>query len=102
VSTATNSPATVTLSGSGTAPVQHTAVLSWQASGSTAAGYNVYRSSTSGGPYTRLNSTIDATASYSDSTVQSGQTYYYVVTQLDSTGLESGYSSQVTAVIPTP
>jgi fibronectin type 3 domain-containing protein len=76
-------------------------MLSWQASGS-AVGYNVYRASTSGGPYTRLNSVVNAAASYADSTVQSGRTYYYVVTQLDSTGMESGYSSQVAAVIPTP
>jgi fibronectin type 3 domain-containing protein len=102
VSNATNSPATVALSGSGTATVQHTATLSWQSGGSPAAGYNVYRGSTSGGPYARLNSVVDATASYADSTVLSGHTYYYVVTQLDGTGMESGYSSQVTAVIPTP
>jgi fibronectin type 3 domain-containing protein len=62
----------------------------------------VYRSTISGGSYTRLNSTADITSNYADSTVQSGQTYYYVVTQLDSTGMESGYSSPVTAVIPTP
>ena len=102
VSNATNSPATVALTGSGTAPVQHTAMLSWQSSGSTVTGYNVYRASTSGGPYARLNSVVDATANYADSTVQSGRTYYYVVTQLDSTGIESGYSSQVMAVIPSP
>jgi hypothetical protein len=102
VSNATNSPATVALSGSGAAPIQHTAMLSWQAGGSNVAGYNVYRSTTNGGPYARVNSAMDTTASYADSTVQSGQTYYYVVTQLDSAGMESGYSSQVTAVIPTP
>jgi hypothetical protein len=34
--------------------------------------------------------------------VVSGQTYYYVVTAEGTTGLESGYSNQVTAVIPTP
>jgi hypothetical protein len=101
VSNATNSPATVALSGSGTAPVQHTAMLSWQGT-STATGYNVYRSTVAGGPYTRLNSTLNAAASYADSTVASGKTYYYVVTEVDSSGMESGYSSQVTAVIPTP
>ena len=99
VSNATNSPATVTLSGSGTAPVQHTAMLNWQSGGSTVS-FNVYRSSISGGPYTRVNSTV--ATSYADSSVQSGQTYYYVVTGLDSTGTESGYSSPVAAVIPTP
>ena len=101
VSNATNSPATVALSGSGTTPVQHTAMLSWQGN-STATGYNVYRSTVTGGPYTRLNSALNATASYADSTVASGQTYYFVVTEVDSSGMESGYSSQATGVIPTP
>jgi len=40
--------------------------------------------------------------SYTDSTVQSGQTYYYVTTAVDAAGLESSYSSQVHAVIPFP
>ncbi len=102
VSNATNSPATVALSGSGTTPVQHTATLNWQASGSSVTGFNIYRSTNTGGSYTRMNSTTSTTPSYADSSVQSGQTYYYVVTQLDNTGMESGYSSQVTAVIPTP
>jgi fibronectin type 3 domain-containing protein len=39
---------------------------------------------------------------YSDSTVQSGKTYYYVTTAVDSSGAESSYSSQVQAVIPFP
>jgi hypothetical protein len=39
---------------------------------------------------------------YSDSTVQSGQTYYYVTTAVSSTGTESAYSNQVTAVVPFP
>jgi fibronectin type 3 domain-containing protein len=62
----------------------------------------VYRSTVSGGSYARVNSSTNATPNYADSTVQSGKTYYYVVTQLDGTGMESGYSSPVTAVIPTP
>jgi fibronectin type 3 domain-containing protein len=66
------------------------------------AGFNVYRSTVSGASYTRVNGSASLTPNYADSTVQSGKTYYYVVTQLDSTGLESGYSSQATAVIPTP
>ena len=39
---------------------------------------------------------------YVDFVVVSGQTYYYVVTAVDTTGLESEDSNQVTAVIPTP
>jgi fibronectin type 3 domain-containing protein len=65
-------------------------------------GYNVYRGSQSGGPYSKLNSALDANTTDTDSSVAGGQTYYYVVTAVDSTGLESGYSNQVQAVIPFP
>jgi fibronectin type 3 domain-containing protein len=70
------------------------------ASSSSVVGYNVYSSTLSGGPYTRLTASPATTASYKDATVQSGKTYYYVVTAVDSGAVESGYSNQVTAVIP--
>ena len=35
-----------------------------------------------------------------DGSVQSGQTYYYVVTAVDTSGTESAYSNQVQAAIP--
>jgi len=38
--------------------------------------------------------------SYSDATVQNSTTYYYVTTAVDSSGVESSYSNQVTAPIP--
>jgi len=38
--------------------------------------------------------------SYLDEGVSSGQTYYYVATEVDTTGTESGYSGEVSAVIP--
>jgi fibronectin type 3 domain-containing protein len=38
--------------------------------------------------------------SYADSNVQSGQTYYYVATAVDSSGTESVYSNEVTAIVP--
>ena len=101
VSNATNSPATVTLSGTGTAPAQHTVTLNWQSSTLTLSGYNIYRAST-GGAYARINSALAPSASYVDSTVQSGQTYSYMVTVVDGSGVESGYSAPVSAAIPTP
>jgi fibronectin type 3 domain-containing protein len=76
--------------------------LSWIASPSTVIGYNVYRATISGGPYTRLNSSLIPTTQYSDVNVQSGQTYYYVVTAMDSSNMESSYSNQSSATIPTP
>jgi fibronectin type 3 domain-containing protein len=78
----------------------HSVTLNWTASTSTVSGYNVYRSTVSGGPYTKLNSTPIAATTYVDTTVQSGQTYYYVVTSVDSSGVESTDSSEVSAIVP--
>jgi len=102
VSNATNSPTTQSVSGTGMAPPQHSVDLSWTASTSVVVGYNVYRGGTSGGPYNKINSALDGSTAYTDSGVLAGQTYYYVTTAVDSTGAESVYSNQVTAVIPTP
>jgi Carboxypeptidase regulatory-like domain len=74
--------------------------LSWIASVSVVSGYNVYRGTTNGGPYTKINSSLVTTLSYTDTAVASGSIYYYVCTSVDSEGLESIYSNQVTAQIP--
>ena len=100
-SNASNSPTVQTMTGSGTAPTQHTVGLTWNAS-SSAVGYNLYRGTVSGGPYTMINTSLDSTTAYTDSTVVSGQTYYYVATAVNSQSQESGYSNQTTAVIPNP
>jgi len=100
-SNAANSPAVQTMTGTGAAATQHTVDLSWNAS-SGAVGYNVYRGSVSGGPYAMINSALDSTTAYTDNTVVSGQTYYYVATAVDAGSNESGYSNQATAVIPNP
>jgi hypothetical protein len=98
-SNASNSPAVQTMTGTGTAATQHTVDLTWNASTS-AVGYNIYRSTVSGGPYTMINTSLDSTTAYTDSTVVSGQTYYYVATAVNASSEESGYSNQATAVIP--
>jgi len=100
VSNASGSPATVSLTGTGIAPTPHSVALSWTASTSTVSGYNVYRGMVSGGPYTKINSSLVATVTYTDSTVQSGTTYYYVTTAVDSSGNESVFSNEVSAPIP--
>jgi fibronectin type 3 domain-containing protein len=99
--TSVSTSSAIALSGSGAAPPQHLVTLSWAADTSTVAGYNVYRGTTSGGPYTQIYS-LDANTTYTDSTVQSGSTYYYVVTAVGTSGAESGYSNQVQAVVPSP
>ena len=98
VSTATNSPTAAPFSGTGI----HVVDLSWQASTSVVVGYYVYRGSVSGGPYTQLNSTYVPGTAYVDNTVQAGQTYYYVITAVDSNNNQSAYSNQASAVVPSP
>jgi len=90
----------VPLTGTGVAPVQHSVALTWNASTSTVSGYNVYRSTVSGSSYTKINPSLVTVLSYTDSAVQSGTTYFYVTTAVDSTGNESVYSNQVSAPIP--
>jgi hypothetical protein len=99
VSNASNSPATISLSGTGVA-VRHSATLSWTASTSVVIGYNVYRSTASGGPFTKLTASVISATSYSDISVQAGQIYYYVATAVDSSNVESVFSNEVSAAIP--
>jgi hypothetical protein len=101
-SNATNSPTTISLSGSGIQRVPHSVGLSWTSGLPLVTAYNVYRSTVSGGPYTKLNSVADAAAAYTDSSAQAGQTYYYVVTSETLAALESVYSNEVSATVPTP
>jgi hypothetical protein len=101
-SNAANASPVLAGTGTGVAPVQHSASLTWQASSSAVTGYNVYRGTQSGGPYAVLNSALIAPTDYTDSTVSAGNTYYYVVTSVDSQGVESVQSNQVQAVIPSP
>ena len=101
-SNASNSPAVESLTGSGTAP-QHSVSLGWNTSSSSGvAGYNIYRATVSTGPFTRLNSSLDANPYDTDSTVTAGLTYYYAVTAVSTSGSESAYSNQVQVTIPTP
>jgi Big-like domain-containing protein/ASPM-SPD-2-Hydin domain-containing protein/carboxypeptidase family protein len=101
VSNSTSSPTSIALTGSGVAP-SHRADLSWIASTSTVVGYNVYRGSKSGGPYVLITSAPVVLTSYTDSTVLGGGTYFYVVTAVDGNSIESSFSNEAQAVIPTP
>jgi fibronectin type 3 domain-containing protein len=42
------------------------------------------------------------TTQYVDLAVQAGQTYFYVATSVDSSNVESAFSNQVSATVPTP
>jgi fibronectin type 3 domain-containing protein len=63
-------------------------------------GYNAYSSQVSGGPYTKMTSTPVPATSYTDNSVQAGQTYYFVVTSVDSNNLESAFSAEARALVP--
>ena len=99
-SNAANSPLVIPLTGAGAAPVSHSVALHWTPSSSSFGGFNVYRGTSSGGPYTRVNAAMTSATSYADTSVASGQTYYYVTTEVGSTGVESSYSNEASAIIP--
>jgi HYDIN/CFA65/VesB family protein/ASPM-SPD-2-Hydin domain-containing protein len=101
-SDAANSPSTVPLTGIGVAVIAHNVALTWNASKDVVIGYEIYRSPTSGGSYTKINPVLDASTSYTDSSVNSGSTYYYVVTAVDASDVESSRSNEVQAVVPSP
>jgi hypothetical protein len=83
-----------------TAAATHSAITNWTASTSVVAGYNVYRGSVSGGPYTKVNGSLIIGVTFTDTSVLSGQTYFFVTTAVDGSGNESVFSNEVTAVIP--
>jgi hypothetical protein len=91
---------TATGQSSGLAPPHHQVSLSWDASPSVN-GYNIYRSTQLGGPFTKINPVMDVNTNFADLSIAAGQTYYYVITAVRS-GLESGYSNEVQASVPSP
>lgn len=78
----------------------HQATLSWNASATPSVTYNVYRGSVSGGPYSKINPLAVSALDYVDTSVAAGQVYYYVVTAVSSGNVESEYSNQAIATIP--
>jgi fibronectin type 3 domain-containing protein len=72
--------------------------LSWsQNTEDDLAGYNVYRA-TADGPFARYAERVGVPA-FTDSKVEAGQRYRYVVTAIDRTGNESGRSAETSAAI---
>jgi hypothetical protein len=84
-----------------TTPPNHTVDLTWSDSDPSVIGYNVYRDTVSGGPYTKSNlGGLVAAMLYTDSTVANATTYYYVTTAVDNSNAESGYSHEAQAIVP--
>lgn len=94
----------VPLTGTGLAPLAHSVDVAWDPSTSaTLQGYNVYRSTVSGGPYTKISPTLATSILlFTDTTPVSGKQYFYVVTAVDTSGAESSASVQVAVTIPVP
>jgi fibronectin type 3 domain-containing protein len=61
------------------------------------AGYNIYRAGVS---YTKINTALNTTTSFVDTTVVSGATYSYCVTTVDSKNEESACSLPASTTIP--
>ena len=82
----------------------HVVALSWNASGG-ATSYNVWRSTVNGACYPTIGSSCSKIATgvtqtqYTDGTVQSAHTYFYVITAVNSFG-ESGPSNAAVVTIP--
>jgi fibronectin type 3 domain-containing protein len=70
--------------------------LSWDeatdCNGGDVSGYNLYRSTTPGGTYTQVNTSLLTDNQYDDTSVVPGTTYYYVVTSEDDDDDESSRS----------
>lgn len=79
---------------------KHVVDLSWTASTSTdVTGYNIYRGP-DGKSWKKINSSLDASTAYTDSTAASSSTYYYATTAVDVQGKESSKSNIIETVIP--
>ena len=78
---------------------RRTVALAWNASSDSVSGYHVYRSSTPGGPYNRVNGQVISALTYRDAEIGPGR-YFYVVTSVAPGGTESAYSNEVAVEIP--
>lgn len=87
----------VTLTGTTTAPPTHSVQLSWTPSASVVTGYNIYRGTVSGGPYSKVGAATGT--AFTDVNVPVSDTLFYVATAV-ANGLESVNSNQFVAVIP--
>jgi Abnormal spindle-like microcephaly-assoc'd, ASPM-SPD-2-Hydin len=103
LSDASNSPnraafsanASVTSAGSA-----HRVTLSWRANSASAAGYNIYRGVSPSGPFSKINSSPHPNSTFTDTSVQGGETYFYITTALNQKGKESKPSNKVQVTIP--
>ena len=105
-SSAQPSTTTESLSGTGQSAPTHSVNLSWTASDSeNISGYNVYRAlyTSSCGTFSKINSLLDTSTVYTDTSVADGSSYCYAATTVNASNEESGYSNIVSNLqIPAP
>jgi large repetitive protein len=77
----------------------HTVALNWDPSTSDVIGYFVYRLMPDG-TYAKITNAPVVLTAFTDTSIQSGQTYTYVVTAVDADKVESDYSDPAVATIP--
>jgi len=100
-SNASPTTSTESLTGTGAAASTHSVNLSWNAStSSNISGYNIYRAlyTTSCGSYSKINTLLNTTTLYTDSTVANGSSYCYYATAVNTSSQESGASNIATNV----
>lgn len=78
---------------------QHTVVLSWTASATSGATYNVLRQQACSGIFIQINSSAVTSTTYTDAAVAPGETYCYEVEAVLS-GVDSAPSNYAPATIP--
>lgn len=77
--------------------------LTWVAPSSSpdpVAGYNVYRAPSGGNNYQLVSSVSNSQLAYTDTGVQAGQTYDYIVESVDATGVTSSPSNMASVTLP--
>lgn len=90
----------VAFNGKGTQAAAHIVTLSWSPTAASVVGYNIYRGNSSKGTYTRINPSPHPKSTFTDASVMSGETYFYMTTAVSKNGRESKYSNQVQVTIP--
>ena len=94
----TNSGAAISMNGTA---VVYEVQLNWNAPNSASiTGYKVLRSTGGSSTYQLLNSSAVPDTSYTDTTVQSGDVYDYIVESVDSSGSASSPSNTTTVAVP--
>jgi len=101
-SNSSNNPsATIALSGTG--QTSYSVAVTWNAPTSSpdpVSGYNVYKAPGGSSTYQLLTSTNSSQLSVTDTNVQDGQSYNYIIESVDSSGNESVPSNVATVTVP--